>query len=94
MSRTKAKETLNMEMYKEAMKGIYTTSVNEQTIDEAPMAYKSKEDIIDVIWESVDIREIMKPVYNFKASGDDGPWKKKNRKAGEADGKNNSTKTS
>lgn len=94
MSRTKAKETLNMEMYKEAMKGIYTTSVNEQTIDEAPMAYKSKEDIIDVIRESVDIREIMKPVYNFKASGDDGPWKKKNRKAGEADGKNNSTKTS
>lgn len=47
-----------------------------------------------VIRESVDIREIMKPVYNFKASGDDGPWKKKNRKAGEADGKNNSTKTS
>ena len=94
MSRTKAKETLNMEMYKEAMKGIYTTSVNEQTIDEAPMAYKSKEDIIDVIRESVDILEVMKPVYNFKASGDDGPWKKKNRKAGEADGKNNSTKTS
>lgn len=50
--------------------------------------------IIDVIRESVDIREIMKPVYNFKASGDDEPWKKKNRKAGEADGKNNSTKTS
>ena len=37
--------------------------------------------------ESVDIFEVMKPVYNFKASGDDGPWKKKNRKA---DGKNNS----
>lgn len=85
MSRTKAKETLNMEIYKEEMKGIYTTSVNEQTIDEAPMAYKSKKDIIDVIRESVDILEVMKPVYNFKASGDDGPWKKKNRKAREKD---------
>ncbi|WP_270475443.1 hypothetical protein [Coprococcus sp. AF51-11b1] len=47
-----------------------------------------------MIRESVDILEVMKPVYNFKESGDDGPWKKKNRKAGEVDGKNNSTKTS
>ncbi len=77
MSRTKAKETLDLESYKEAMAGIYTTSVNEQTIDEAPMAYKSIEDIIDVIRESVDIVDIMKPVYNFKASDDDLPWKKK-----------------
>lgn len=77
MSRTKAKETLDLDSYKEAMAGIYTTSVNEQTIDEAPMAYKSLEDIIDVIRESVDIVDIMKPVYNFKASDDDLPWKKK-----------------
>lgn len=77
MSRTKAKETLDMEAYKEAMAGIYTTSVNENTIDEAPMAYKSLEDIIDVIRDSVDIIDIMKPVYNFKASDDDVPWKKK-----------------
>lgn len=53
------------------MAGIYTTSVNEKTIDEAPMAYKSLDDIIDVIRDSVDIIEIMKPVYNFKASDDD-----------------------
>ncbi|MCQ2354609.1 MAG: RtcB family protein [Clostridia bacterium] len=59
------------------MAGIYTTSVNEQTIDEAPMAYKSLDDIIDVIRDSVDIVDIMKPVYNFKASCDDLPWKKK-----------------
>ena len=77
MSRTMAKETLDMETYRKAMAGIYTTSVNEKTIDEAPMAYKSLDDIIDVICESVDIIEIMKPVYNFKASGDDLPWKKK-----------------
>ena len=53
------------------MAGIYTTSVNEKTIDEAPMTYKSLDDIIDVIRDSVDIIEIMKPVYNFKASDDD-----------------------
>lgn len=47
---------------------IYTTSVNEATIDEAPMAYKSLKDIIDVIRESVDVIEILKPIYNFKAS--------------------------
>jgi RNA-splicing ligase RtcB len=49
------------------MKGIYTTSVNENTLDEAPMAYKSLEDIIDVIAESVDVVEVIKPIYNFKA---------------------------
>ena len=67
MSRSKAKSTLNMEEYKETMKGIYTTSVTTATIDEAPMAYKSLEDIIDVIRDSVDIIEIMKPIYNFKS---------------------------
>jgi len=67
MSRSKAKETLSLADYKETMKGIYTTSVNEWTLDEAPMAYKSIEDIIDVIADSVDIIDIMKPVYNFKA---------------------------
>ena len=76
MSRTKAKEALSMEAYKEAMAGIYTTSVNEKTLDEAPMAYKSIDAIIDVIADTVDIIDIMKPVYNFKASGDEKPWRK------------------
>lgn len=77
MSRSKAKETLDMDTYKASMEGIYTTSVNEMTIDEAPMAYKSLDDIIDVIHDSVDIIDIMKPVYNFKASDGELPWKKK-----------------
>ena len=68
MSRTAAKSNLSMEEYKESMKGIYTSSVCEATIDEAPMAYKSLEDIIDVIKESVEIIDVMKPIYNFKAS--------------------------
>lgn len=77
MSRSQAKENLSMEAYRVAMEGIYTTSVNEKTLDEAPMAYKSLEDIIDVIKDSVDIIDIMKPVYNFKASDDELPWEKK-----------------
>ena len=68
MSRTAAKEKLSLEEYRETMKGVYTTSVNESTLDEAPMAYKSLEDIIDVIRDSVDVIDVMKPVYNFKAS--------------------------
>ncbi|MBQ6603058.1 MAG: RtcB family protein [Eubacterium sp.] len=77
MSRSKAKAAIDLEAYKAAMEGIYTTSVNENTLDEAPMAYKSIDDIIDVIKETVDILEVMKPVYNFKASEDELPWKKK-----------------
>ena len=67
MSRKKARENLNIEEYRETMKNVYTTSVSAETIDEAPMAYKSLEDIIDVIRESVDVIDVMKPVYNFKA---------------------------
>lgn len=68
MSRGTAREALSMEDYQAAMKGIYTTSVNPSTIDEAPMAYKSIDDIIDVIRDSVDVIDIMKPIYNYKAS--------------------------
>ena len=67
MSRGTARETLSMEDFQESMKGIYTTSVNENTIDESPMAYKSLDDIIDNIRSSVDVVEIIKPIYNFKA---------------------------
>ena len=67
MSRSQAKENLNLAEYKNSMSGIYTTSVNEFTLDEAPQAYKSLADIIDVIDDAVDIVEVMKPVYNFKA---------------------------
>ena len=68
MSRTKAKSELVLEDYKKAMEGVYTTSVNEDTLDEAPMAYKSLDDIVDVIRESVDVVDVLKPIYNFKAS--------------------------
>ena len=68
MSRNAAKERLNLDEYRKAMEGIYTTSVNEATLDEAPMAYKSLDDIIEVIRDSVTIIDVMKPIYNFKAN--------------------------
>ena len=67
MSRKAARESIDLESYKKAMEGIYTTSVGTATLDEAPMAYKSLADIIDVISETVDVIEVLKPVYNFKA---------------------------
>ena len=83
MSRTQAKNTLDLEEYRKAMEGIYTTSVSAGTLDEAPMAYKSLEDIIDVIRDSVDVIEVLKPVYNFKADADEKPWGKKNEEVQE-----------
>ena len=68
MSRMQAKSSLPMSDYKKSMEGIYTTSINENTIDEAPMAYKSIDDILNSIHETVEVIEILKPVYNFKAS--------------------------
>ena len=68
MSRMKAKETFDLDEYKESMKDIYTTSVNENTIDEAPFVYKPMQEIIDNIGDTVDIIKIIKPIYNFKAS--------------------------
>ena len=79
MSRGKAKETLSLEEYRASMEGIYTTSVNESTLDEAPMVYKSLDDILDVINEAVDIVDIIKPVYNFKAGEDEKPWEKRGK---------------
>lgn len=66
-SRGKAKETFNLEDYKETMKDIYTTSVTESTLDECPMAYKPIEEIIENTKDAVEILDIIRPLYNFKA---------------------------
>lgn len=68
MSRSKAREVVSLDEFKEAMDGIFTTSVSSETIDEAPMVYKPMDEIIENIKDTVDILEIIKPVYNFKAS--------------------------
>ena len=67
MSRKKAKETFNLEEFKKSMADIYSTSVLEETIDEAPFAYKPMQEIIDNIQDTVEIEKIIKPIYNFKA---------------------------
>ncbi len=68
MSRMQAKATLKMDDYRASMEGVYTTSISDETLDEAPMAYKSADDILDVISETAEVIEHMKPVYNFKAA--------------------------
>ena len=67
MSRMKARETFKLEEFKESMKDIYSTSVVEETIDEAPFVYKPMQEIIDNIKDTVEIEKIIKPIYNFKA---------------------------
>lgn len=71
LSRAQARKQLSMEQYRQEMKGIYSTSVNEHTIDESPMAYKPVEDIVSNIGDAVEIIKMIKPVYNFKSSGED-----------------------
>ena len=68
MSRAQAKERVSMDEFKDSMKGIYSTSVCKATIDEAPMVYKPMESIVENIKDTVDIIDVIKPIYNFKAS--------------------------
>ena len=67
MSRHKAKEMFKLEEFKESMKYIYSTSVVEETIDEAPFVYKPIQEIIDNIQDTVRIEKIIRPIYNIKA---------------------------
>lgn len=67
LGRRQARQTLTMEAYREAMRGIYTTAISRSTLDESPMAYKSLEDIVSNIEPTVEIVERITPVYNFKA---------------------------
>lgn len=69
MSRSKAKQTLRLEDFQSSMDGIFTTSADLTTIDEAPMAYKPTQEIIECIEPAVRIEKIIKPIYNFKAQG-------------------------
>jgi RNA-splicing ligase RtcB len=67
MSRLRAMETIDLEEYKKSMENIYTTSVMEETKDEAPFVYKTKEEILEHIVPTVEVKNIIKPIYNFKA---------------------------
>lgn len=67
MSRKKAKESLSVEQFAEEMGNVYSSSVCEATLDEAPMAYKPMQSIIDAIQDTVEVKKIIRPIYNFKA---------------------------
>lgn len=69
MSRSEAKQNISLSQFKKTMNqaGIYSTSVSKSTIDESPMAYKPMEEIMENIKDTVDIVDVIKPIYNFKA---------------------------
>lgn len=67
MPRAQARATLLMEDYREQMKNVFSTSVTEDTIDEAPGAYKPMDEILRYIGDTVEVESILKPIYNFKA---------------------------
>ena len=68
MSRNKARESVSLDEFKKSMNGIFTTSINESTIDESPMVYKPMHEIIENIRDTVDIYKLIRPIYNFKAN--------------------------
>ena len=68
MSRTAAVNTITMDEYVKSMQGIYTTTVNCDTLDESPMAYKSIDEIVANIEPTVEIVKRIRPIYNFKAA--------------------------
>ena len=71
MSRSEAKQSFTVSEFKKQMNGIYTSTVSASTLDECPMAYKSIDHIIGNIGDTVEINEIIRPVYKFKA-GEEG----------------------
>ena len=66
--RSEAKRLFTVEECEETMRGVYTTTANESTLDESPMAYKPMREIVELISPTVEIERIIKPVYNFKAA--------------------------
>lgn len=67
MSRSQAKNSFTVSEFKKQMKGIYSTSIGSSTLDECPMAYKSIDDILGNIEPTVEVNDIIKPIYNIKA---------------------------
>jgi len=66
MSRSRAFKELDLDTFKKQMNGIKSSSITSSTLDESPDAYKSMEYILDSIKDTVDIVDIIKPIYNYK----------------------------
>ena len=68
MSRSAAKQSFTVSEFRKQMNGIYSTSVNKETLDECPMAYKGLDEIVKNITDTAVIDNVLRPIYNFKAS--------------------------
>ncbi|WIV11650.1 RtcB family protein [Proteiniborus sp. MB09-C3] len=68
MSRRQAKEAISLEEFEKSMDGIYSTTVNKSTLDECALAYKPMDEIINNIQDTAQVLDVIKPIYNFKAS--------------------------
>ena len=69
MKREDVKNNFTVSAFKTEMKGIYSSCIGKDTLDEAPFAYRSIDEIAEVISDTVTINKIIRPVYNFKAGG-------------------------
>ena len=67
MKRQEVKDNYTLSVYKKAMKGIYSTCIGRETLDEAPFAYRDIDEIAEAITETVTIQKIIRPIYNYKA---------------------------
>ncbi len=76
MSRSAARQSFTVSEFKKQMSGIYSTSVNQETLDECPMAYKAMDDIVKHLSDTAAIEKVIRPIYNFKASGEETPLRK------------------
>lgn len=76
MSRSKAKRNLRVRDYREQMEGVWSSCVGSATLDEAPGAYKDADKIIESVADTIEVQQVMRPVYNFKAQEEAAPWKK------------------
>ncbi len=68
LSRTQAKKEISLDDYRKSMRDIFSTSISKKTLDESPFAYKSAEEIIFAVSDTMKTIEVLKPVYNFKSS--------------------------
>lgn len=74
LSRKEAKENISLKDYQKSMEGIYSTCINTTTIDESCFAYKTLNDILPCIKDTVEVVKIIKPIYNFKSSEEQKLW--------------------
>jgi RNA-splicing ligase RtcB len=70
LARGEAKRQLSMEDFKKSMEGVWSSCVCTGTLDESPQAYKGAEYILERIKDTVEVLEVIKPVYNFKAGSE------------------------